>query len=330
MKTVLILFALIPSLSFAQNSILKAPKAKRAAATTSSTATIPTATARPTGQQSLSENLYFPRSGGLLISIRPQTISSRQEYKTSGSDVARSRQIDGQIYVLSLDHGTRNSPIALHAEISTGETTVTDKDTSTATGKNKGVGDLGFAMTKMTTNNKYNLFTGASVTLSHDTGKWAYDNKEGNLSSGGNSITPFMAMETKTRLGAAGGKISYQIWDKRTVTAAENVDVGITGGNTFQIKGFSEAQLDRNIFGGSLALNLMDGLSYDTKFWAKKFNSDSTQSVTGSIYSRLLAANNVTIKPEVTYERVLNSKINDNSYSTNDNMTLAIGVGASF
>jgi hypothetical protein len=280
--------------------------------------------------QSASEYLYIPAPGTGRFQLAPKIESRQYELKGDYSGMKKTREYKSQIIQLAYDHAFQQAGLSLGVETGFGSAA----STTTINGnkndyKFKGNSDVALSLRKVMESPNGNVQFGGTLSLSPGKANMAYTNEDGNMYSGGHSLTPFVGLDVPTSFGAAGGLLSYSLMGQRE-TEARGYQETSTGGNLMTIGGFAEfKQSTANIWGGSLAFLSSESGSFEDSD-GEKGDFDSEQHLNASAYGRLQVTEKVSLKPTIGYSTLLTKNINGVSYDKSENFDLSLGLLMNF
>lgn len=185
-----------------------------------------------------SEFFFQPGAGNSALSLGVNINSSTA--KLSGLITSETKLTSNPIFVKYAYGLDADMSVAVSTDFGTEES-----DTSGSKEKSTGLNDLtGEFLMK-----SGSLYYGANATVALAKKKEATTTVDGNRSSGGYSLTPFVGY-----MGAMGfgGKLSYQYLMDRTVETT-TTDKTVTGGSVLSLEGFWEMNYGSGIFGAKIA-----------------------------------------------------------------------------
>jgi len=282
-------------------------------------------------QQSASEFMYIPAAGTGRLQLTPKLGSQQYELTGNYSGTKRSRDYKSQIFQFAYTHGFQQvEGLSLGVETGFGNATSTrTTNGSKSEYKFAGNGDVDLSLRKLVESANGNIQFGGTLSLSPGKAKVASTNENGNMYSGGHSLTPFVGLDLPTGFGAAGGLISYSAMGKREAEA-RNYQETETGGNTMMLLGFAEfKQSAANIWGGSLALQSTESSSVETTL-GDKDDYDATQHLVASAYGRMQLTEAVSLKPMIGYTTLLTKNINGLTYDKSESLDMSLGLLMNF
>ena len=289
-----------------------------------------------TQQASFSEALYFPQMGASTFTLTPSSATTKKEYKYLATQNLEQIEYRNSTYQIGFERGLTNSDAAIKLQTSIGTLT---KDTTlksvSRTIKFTGLSDLLFDLKGLThLSETTNLVYGAQLGYSPEKSKQANTKINGNLLSGGNSLSPFLSIERKNDFGSIGGKLSYKIQGTRFSTfESQNFTSERTGGNEAVGMVFAEmAFSQQNKFGATFTYmeSASSTLSEDHDGVKDTFDLDGYKSYTSGLYARVNLGSNYSLVPMATYEAVQTETINNLKYNQFETVTLSLALNAYF
>lgn len=281
------------------------------------------------GRSSLSEFYYQPSGDSAKFSLTPIFSNAKYEGSFNVSKQTKSKNLTEQRFEFAFNEGL-SQDLALAVQTDFGNV----KWTNSFEGQNQdfkasGLSDFHFSLTKTVSDSDRNIQMGGILSLSPDKSKYAYVDQDANRFSGGNSISPFVRLETATSFGVAGGGLSYTLKGKREFTGKLDEGGTETGGNKFDFTVFMELSKAVNSWGAALSLKQFESRRFEDNDGSKDDDS-STQNASLNVYGHFPFANKMAFKPELVYSTLLTKSVDGFTYSAADSTNLQFGLEALF
>lgn len=193
-----------------------------------------------------------------------------------------------------------------------------------------GNGDFKFTLKSLEENGSSNLIWGGDLNISPTNQEMASTTREGNYTSGGHSIRPFLGYEIKNDNFVAGGLVSYQVFgERKEVFIGDSSQFENTnGGNVIEASGFAEIKNENKAYGLLAGVEWEDAKSVSTD--EDSFKLDSESHLKAKLYANLNINENFSLFPSLKYKTLIgNSKINRWDVNVDESYEIYLGLGFS-
>lgn len=281
----------------------------------------------PASKSSVSFSEYFhqPAQGKTRLEVAPTFTSNKEKYKTR-SGRSYDDETNTERVAINGSHGLSDST-ALEFEVSHEVSELTWTGYSKGKTKSRGLNDLIVGIQSLKKGESSNIVYGASAQLSPGKAQYANTKVDGNNFSGGQTLSPYVGIETVSGRSVYGANLRY---DLRTLREAERKmpngevydSISTTGGDGLGLTAFAEYHGQATI-GASLRLK--------SNFEAKVNSSDDGQytlpqneMLTARIYSNISAGDGFEVVPSLKYDTLLSKTVGTVSYSQSDSFAISI------
>lgn len=284
-------------------------------------------TVKKINQISYSQQMSFPAQGVGILQFSPESSSEQRSFSVFGE----SRNVKEELQQIGLlyDYGVTSNLSLGFSTLFGLKNVAKSNNFGTSNFKYSGIGDLHIQTTYISKLSKINLFYSADLGLG-DKGKVATRSDEGNLHSGGLSITPSIAMETDASFGSMGTRLSYTLKGLRKFDYGD-FEIVDQGANELNIMGFVEYQKSKTTYFGIRAnLNFIEAETESVNDGFGDYKNDPKTILTTAVYGTFYANENFYLKPTISYKELQTKTINGINYSRNDITGLNLSIGAIF
>jgi|GEM_PF-6311740 len=216
-----------------------------------------TTTMTATGTEEASLFYFAPAPAGHNVEFRPGLLprSIKLDVKTNGTKTSESEFTDSTHNLLYQYSISEAATLGLSTFIGSTKVKTTPNGGGSSESKNSGMGDLTFKYSGWSAlDSSSKLRWGADLGFSPGKSKAATVTADGNLYSGGMSLTPSVAWESTGSVLSWGVGGFYELNMERTEEAAAGTtdDTKTTGGNTLTLKPYLEVPFTNGRAGGFL------------------------------------------------------------------------------
>lgn len=215
-----------------------------------------TTTMTATGTEEASLFFFAPAPAGHNVEVRPGILpnSIKREEKTAGVKTGETEYTDSTHNFLYQYTISQAMTFGLSTFIGSTKAKSTPAGGVSSESKNSGMGDLTFKYSGWSAMDASTLRWGADLGFSPGKSKTSTATADGNLYSGGMTLTPSVAWENPGSVLTWGIGASYDLNMERTQEAAAGTtdDTKITGGNVLTVKPYLEVPFTNGRAGGFL------------------------------------------------------------------------------
>lgn len=280
---------------------------------------------RPMVNSSISEFAFQPAAGYQSMTARTTYMSDTVDYRAKkyGIDKSYSDDTRGFILVARYDRGLQNG-WGVAAEMGASLTPLETLSRGESGGRAKGFTDLTLSARNHKAIKMGELTYGGQFSFSPNAKELPNSREEGNLQTGGHSLAAFVGLQREQKNYVWGTQFKHQIYLDRSQTAknrfGQTTDVTVSNGNTFELAGYMEMPLGRQLYGASASLLHTLPQDYTLKTESQKLTFDTDNMNTGKLMAygnfALKSVPNLEIIPQLSYQKVLGST--DGSFSMNE------------
>lgn len=281
-------------------------------------------------QTSYSQPLKVMDETSTSVSITPSFSSSKSNSKVKMNNRSYSFETTEQNNIIKIEKGI-NSTSSFGIETTVGRKTITEVyNNRKREFKSSGMGDLTFTYKALKAKELSSFVWGGDLSLSLVDHEGATTAKEGNYATGGHSIRPFIAYESKNEALVTGGLISYQMYgDRKTVykdiRLINNSSATKSGGNILEAIGFAEVQNNNYVVGMLAGVEMQGASSIEDSI--EQDNYDPRTYLKANIYSNVNISEDFSFLPTLKYRTLTSKNVDGLKVDKEEELALFVGLG---